>query len=280
MIQFDPDRDHLFWSDRILVCWSGLWSEAAFTPAILVRTKLKSLKVWTKQEAKDDTNNLLYGYTRHQTQSLIEEHLDGRDYKTYTFQNDEDSGPLPFVISDVMGLETTESGGVHSDDIINILKGHIKEDYKFNPGAPLSEHDIGYNQNPHVTDKVHCLISIIPADKISLMQNGVIEKMRTIREKARDLGIPQVVIMTKVDEACQLVKNDMKKIYTSTKIRQKMDECHSKLGVPLNCIFPVKNYHEETSLNPEVDCVILDALKHILNFAHDCMITLVPPVKQ
>ena len=51
VVQFDPGRDHLFWSDQILVLWSrdrGT-SEAPFTPAILVQTKLRSPKVWTKQ---------------------------------------------------------------------------------------------------------------------------------------------------------------------------------------------------------------------------------------
>ncbi|XP_030641307.1 interferon-induced protein 44-like [Chanos chanos] len=174
-----------------------------------------------------------------------------------------------------MGLE--ETGGMHSEDITSILKGHIMEDVKFSQDSPLSEGNHGYKQNPSLTDKVHCLVSVLPADKISLMKDVIFEKMRTIREKARDLKIPQVVLMTRVDEACPLVKTDLKKIYSSMKIRQKMQECHFRLGVPMNCIYPVKNYHEETSLSPDEDCVILEALKHILDFADDHMTTLLTP---
>ena len=49
MVQFDPDRDHLFMSDQILAVLFGLWSGGRFTPINLVRTKLKSLKVRTKR---------------------------------------------------------------------------------------------------------------------------------------------------------------------------------------------------------------------------------------
>ncbi len=36
------------------------------------------------------------------------------------------------------------------------------------------------------------------------------------------VGIPQVIVMTKVDEACPLVKNDIRKLYTSKKIKEKV----------------------------------------------------------
>ena len=49
MVQFDPDRDHLFSSDQISAVCFGPWSGGRFTPINLVRTKLESLKVWTKR---------------------------------------------------------------------------------------------------------------------------------------------------------------------------------------------------------------------------------------
>ena len=49
MVQFDPDRDHLFSSYQISALWFGPWSGGRFTPINLVRIKLKSLKVRAKQ---------------------------------------------------------------------------------------------------------------------------------------------------------------------------------------------------------------------------------------
>ncbi|RXN11788.1 interferon-induced 44-like protein [Labeo rohita] len=82
-------------------------------------------------------------------------------------------------------------------------------------------------------------------------------------------GIPQVIIMTKVDEACPLVKNDLKKVYTSKKIKEKMHFCSEMIGVPMNCIFPVKNYHDEIDTDDDVDVLVLKAFDQIVNFAHE-----------
>ncbi|XP_072513961.1 interferon-induced protein 44-like [Salminus brasiliensis] len=93
--------------------------------------------------------------------------------------------------------------------------------------------------------------------------------MKRVREKVRDLSIPQVIIMTMVDKICPLVSNDLKTIYRNKKIKDKMQECSYLLGVPMNCIFPVKNYSEEITNNTNMDFLILMAMTNIVNFAHD-----------
>ncbi|XP_028841462.1 interferon-induced protein 44-like [Denticeps clupeoides] len=192
-----------------------------------------------------------------------------RRFQTHKIEKKNTSEFLPFVLNDVMGLEDEKSKGVHPDDIMSILKGHVKENYLFEPSAPLSEEDPDYKRDPSPTDKVHCLVCLLPADKISFLTDDIFAKMRSIREQASDMGIPQVVVMTKPDMACQVVKSDLRKIYYSMKIKEKMQECSNRLGVPMNCIFPVKNYHEVTELVLEVDVLILKALSTIIHFAND-----------
>ena len=48
-----------------------------------------------------------------------------------------------------------------------------------------------------------------------------------------------------------------------------MEEISTKVGIPMNCIFPVKNYHEEVDLDNDIDVLILRALKHMINFGED-----------
>ncbi len=48
-----------------------------------------------------------------------------------------------------------------------------------------------------------------------------------------------------------------------------MEVCSHRLGVPVNCIFPVKNYFEERATNAPMNLLILDALQNIVNFAND-----------
>lgn len=59
-----------------------------------------------------------------------------------------------------------------------------------------------------------------------------------------------------------------------------MQECSNILGVPMNCIFPVKNYHEETDLIDEVNVLVLSALTHILDCADDHVINIARSLPQ
>ncbi|XP_067258863.1 interferon-induced protein 44-like [Chanodichthys erythropterus] len=187
--------------------------------------------------------------------------------KTYKVRNRPGSF-FPFTFTDIAGMH---SGGIgiKTDDIKKLLNGHIKDGYTFNPVKPITKEDPKYNKNPILKDRIHCLVAVLPANTVSVIDEEMIWQMREVREKARDLGIPQVIVMTKVDEVCPLVKDNLQKIYTSKKIKQKMEECSNSLGVPVSYIYPVKNYHEEHTTNTTVDILILDALKNIVNFAND-----------
>ncbi|XP_041960368.1 interferon-induced protein 44-like [Alosa sapidissima] len=194
--------------------------------------------------------------------------------KTYTTNQfeDERARNLPFVISDVMGLENGKDCGVQPRDIIKILEGHIKNGYTFNPVKPCSEEDTGYNSRPTVNDMVHCLVFVIPVINFTVngcMDSDLIRRMQNIRQIACDSGIPHVVILTKVDLACPLVQEDIKHVYRSRSIHRKAQACSDALGVPMSCIFPVKNYHEEKQLNPDMDALLLFTLREILNYAND-----------
>ncbi|XP_062393655.1 interferon-induced protein 44-like isoform X2 [Sardina pilchardus] len=191
--------------------------------------------------------------------------------KTYTTNQfeDERGRNLPFVISDVMGLENGRDSGVQSRDIIRALKGHIKEGYTFNPVMQCPVND---NSSPTLNDLVHCLVFVIPIDNSTAnwcMENDLIRRMQNIRQVTCDLGIPHVVILTKVDLACLHVKEDIKLVYKSQTIYRKAQACSHALGVPMSCIFPVKNYHEEKELNPDMDAVLLFTLTQILDYAND-----------
>ncbi|KAM9455146.1 interferon-induced protein 44-like [Clarias gariepinus] len=176
----------------------------------------------------------------------------------------------PFVFTDIMGLEPENTQGIQPKDIKNILKGHVKDGYTFNPVKPIGKDDPRfYRSDPGLRNRVHCLVSALPADKISLISDEVIQKMRDVRKTARDLGIPQVVVMSMVDKACPLVNQNLSKIYTSKRIKEKMKECSDRLGVPMNCIYPVQNYHEQVANDMDMDILILMAVTDIINFANN-----------
>ncbi|KAG5277744.1 hypothetical protein AALO_G00090910 [Alosa alosa] len=110
---------------------------------------------------------------------------------------------------------------------------------------------------------------VVPADRVTLMEENDFKKMKQIRQQASEMGIPQLIILTKVDLACPEVQKNIKKIYRSKKIKEKMQECSNRLGGHMTDIFPVRNYHEEIDMNPDVNMLLLSALKPILNHAND-----------
>ncbi|XP_073722455.1 interferon-induced protein 44-like [Misgurnus anguillicaudatus] len=205
--------------------------------------------------------------TRALTSSILEGGSFTLECKTFKFKKTDSF--YPFTLIDICGLE--DKKGIQTQDIIKLLNGHIRNYYTFNSVKAISEEDPKYNKNPSLKDKIHCLVSVLSANSISRMEEkkDVIRKMKEVRRIASNLGIPQAIIMTKVDEACPLVKANLEKVYTSKKIKEKMELCSSTLGVPVSYIFPIKNYHEEHTTNNTADFLILDALQRIVNFADD-----------
>uniref|UniRef100_H3DQD2 G domain-containing protein n=1 Tax=Tetraodon nigroviridis TaxID=99883 RepID=H3DQD2_TETNG len=108
-------------------------------------------------------------------------------YKNFRFTQESDrNSRYCFSINDIAGLE--DSQGVHVDDVILALKGHVKDGYKFNPSCPLRERDEGYNPSPTPQDRVHVLVSVLPANNQVLLTEKMKKKMREIRNMASELG--------------------------------------------------------------------------------------------
>uniref|UniRef100_A0A7N8WQZ7 TLDc domain-containing protein n=1 Tax=Mastacembelus armatus TaxID=205130 RepID=A0A7N8WQZ7_9TELE len=188
-------------------------------------------------------------------------------FRTYSVKSGREGKPLPIILCDTMGLEENTGAGLDVDDIISIVKGHLPNCYQFNPTAPLHSEAYGYNKSPELKDKIHCVVYVIDACKISIMATKLEEKLAAIRRKINSMGVPQLVLMTKVDEACPFVAQDIKNIYKSSYIKEMMQDISARLGVPLSCVVPVKNYCEELELDVNCDILLLTAITQMLRSA-------------
>ncbi|XP_054915741.1 interferon-induced protein 44-like [Poeciliopsis prolifica] len=196
-----------------------------------------------------------------------------KSYQTYKIRKEGRGDCYPFVFNDIMGLEDEDGRGVRAEDIKLALKGHVKDGYKFSPSSSVSAGDPGYNAFPSISDRVHVLVCVYSANAHQ-MKSSVLKKMKEIREAASDLGIPQLAILTHIDSACGETENNLRNVYRSKHLKKKMGDFSSSLGIPMNCILPVKNYSQETQLDPDVDALILSALKLMIDFGDDYTDTL------
>uniref|UniRef100_A0A3Q4HAS8 Interferon-induced protein 44-like n=1 Tax=Neolamprologus brichardi TaxID=32507 RepID=A0A3Q4HAS8_NEOBR len=185
-----------------------------------------------------------------------------KKYKTHKIPKEVSGKYYPFVFNDIMGLE--EGTGVRVEDVKLALKGHVKEGYTFNPVSSLSPSDSHYITQPSPEDRIHVLVCVCSANAAEIKES-VLQKMKEIREEASDLDIPQLAIVTKIDEACGEIEKDLKNVYLSKHVKNKVN-FSSQLGIPLNCSLPVKNYSHEINTNEDVDTLILSALKMMIDF--------------
>jgi hypothetical protein len=84
------------------------------------------------------------------------------------------------------------------------------------------------------------------------------------------LGIPVVVLLTKIDLACPQTRENLMHVFHSQRIQNNVRMISTKLqGLAKNKIFPIKNYEWETDLNTHVNSLSLLALRQMLRFAQD-----------
>ncbi|KAJ7332562.1 hypothetical protein JRQ81_014742 [Phrynocephalus forsythii] len=184
-------------------------------------------------------------------------------YRTYPVITGSNGQQLPILFCDTMGLEEREGACLKVDDVMNIIKGHVPNGYQFNPVAAMKPSTPGYIKSPSFKDQIHCIVFVVDGSRLDILPEKMEEKLKEIKHKAKEFDVPQIVVMTKVDEICSSLKDNISDVYKSTAVLEQMQRASLKFGIPLSLIAPVKNYCSELELNNDVDILILMALRQI-----------------
>ncbi|XP_052285297.1 interferon-induced protein 44-like [Dreissena polymorpha] len=174
---------------------------------------------------------------------------------------------LNFRLCDTRGLEVTQ--GLDILECSYLLDGSIPDYYEFNPATPICPDHPGFVHHPRVPEKIHCVLFAIDAKTVGDIPPKLVEKMNSFQKIMNHKGIPQAVLLTKVDLACHDVASKISNVFTSTKIEDAVDKVSGLLGLPRNNILPIKNYENEMQLDDNISILALLALRQVLYFAED-----------
>lgn len=212
-------------------------------------------------------NSIFRGYITSQACSGNAEHSLTTVYRQYQIRNDNNRKPLNFRLCDTRGLE--EEQGLDGHEICYLLDGNIPDRYQFNPSVPVTPDINGYKQSPKVADKIHCVAFVVDASTVDVMPEKVLERMKTLQARMNQRGVPQVVLLTKIDKICELAEEDISVVFKSPAVRDMVDKVSQIIGLPRAHILPLKNYEKEMELEDGINILALLTLKQILHFADD-----------
>jgi len=171
---------------------------------------------------------------------------------------DTENKPLAFQFCDTMGLSATS--GMEPADYGKIMDGLVQD------GDDLRG-ELGTDFEILKEDKMHCVVFVVDASKISFMDEEITKKMAKIREEATDRILNPIVILSRIDECCsELHKDtgDITQVFQSQTVRDLVVQVSKIFGVSENMVFPVQNYSSQNEKVMGIDILLLRALRQIL----------------
>uniref|UniRef100_A0A8C3TAB8 TLDc domain-containing protein n=1 Tax=Chelydra serpentina TaxID=8475 RepID=A0A8C3TAB8_CHESE len=211
----------------------------------------------------NSVNSVFRGYVTSQATAGSDNTSVTTQYRTYPVKDGRDGKPLPIVFCDTMGIEEKLGTGLEIDEVSNIIKGHVPDRYQVG-FLQFCAVQVTSFSTPSLKDEIHCVAIVIDGCKIEILSEKLEEKLKQLRRKVNQFGIPQLVLLTKVDEICPI--GELFRIILFVPFLQ-MRITAEKLGIPLAQIVPVKNYCSELDLSCDVDILLLSAVRQLIRLA-------------
>ena len=82
-------------------------------------------------------------------------------------------------------------------------------------------------------------------------------------------GIPQLILLTKIDKLCKQVQRDVSKVFLSQTVLDAVNNIAELVGIPRGHVLPVRNYEIETRTSTNISLLVLQTVRQMLRFADD-----------
>lgn len=154
------------------------------------------------------------------------------------------------------------------NDLEKAITGHMKKNYQFQEKVEFDEKSEWYRKDPSISDKMHCVLFVVNADKPE--DNFSIT---TMHRRVALMNIPTRLILTKIDKLDMCNSGDLSDIFISKHPLEKIKEAKQIYNFRDCQIHPIANYVEGTTQNITQDVLTLlacidimeEAVMHIKN---------------
>ncbi|KAM9495812.1 interferon-induced protein 44-like [Clarias gariepinus] len=188
---------------------------------------------------------------------------------TYDIRVNQRGSQSALSLCDVMALGNDDSTGLSYNDALAVIKGHVPEGYEFQKGGTISDIVSGYIANPSLNEQIHCVLFILDATKLTSYPSSLESTLRKLHSAVSNLGIPQLILLTHVDQVSLAVQKDLSDVYYSLTVQNKMKKAGEMVGLPLSYVLPVTNYVSQLTVDCNTDILLLNVGMSILQAADD-----------
>ncbi|KAH3706375.1 interferon-induced protein 44-like [Dreissena polymorpha] len=211
-------------------------------------------------------NSVFKGRITHMALCGEGRHSVTKSYQPYVFKSTRGKA-LQARICDTRGLEPDL--GIDTMEFNFLLDGHIPENYQFQPEKPISFDDPAFVTKPELNNKVHCVVFVLDVSSLLKLDPETLAKIKSFRALTMRKGIPQAIILTKIDLIDKFVARNLETVYSSSVIAKTVQNVCDMFGFPMHHVFPVKNYGDELMLYDGLNFLTLFALRQIMYLAED-----------
>ncbi|XP_052802962.1 interferon-induced protein 44-like [Mya arenaria] len=181
----------------------------------------------------------------------------------------------PYTFGDKASLQLYDTRGVAETDTLDLLQcnfildGNVPDFYEMSPSHLLKSNDAEFRYTPALKNETHCAVFVLDGSTVGAMPKPMLQKLLSYRDLLNRKEIPQVVLVTKIDQLCEQSAENMSNVFLSPTIKEVVEKVADLLKLPRNSIWPVKNYEEEVENDESINILALLALRQILFFAED-----------
>ncbi|XP_076099387.1 interferon-induced protein 44-like isoform X2 [Mytilus galloprovincialis] len=179
---------------------------------------------------------------------------------------------LRFRICDSRGFEDTQGDDLF--DIKDIVDGNIKNKYKFVEKLDIEKESPFYRRDPKINDRIHCVAIVVDAtkDPDHPIAEHVQEQIRKTQELMNLKGVPQLILMNKIDGLSESIKGGFSSIFHSQEVKRRVEKLANYFRLPPNTVLPMKNFDIKHHININFQILALYNLRQMLRAADDYLL--------